>query len=112
MNTSISESSMTHQQVFTEWTSTLFSLDQERECREEEQEELSSETSRRSARKSQSNGSLRNSVALYSEQTNCLNFNGLLALEIQDNKFIINSFIISHSYFLYKFKVKQIIILA
>ncbi len=68
MNTSTWESSTTPQLVFMVWTSTLSSPDQEREYKEEEQELEFSETSKKSARKNPSNGSLRNSVALFSEE--------------------------------------------
>jgi hypothetical protein len=66
-NTSTWVSSMTPQLVFMVWTSTSYSLEPERESPEESQELESSVTSKRSARKSLSNGSLRSSEVLFSE---------------------------------------------
>lgn len=70
MNTSTWESSMTHPLVFTEWTSTSSSLELAREFKEERTREEPSETSKRSARKKPSNGSLRSSEVPYSEAAN------------------------------------------
>lgn len=67
MNISIWVSSMILPLVFMVWTFTLFLQDLEREYKEERPEMPRSETSKRSARKKQSNGSLRNSVALFYE---------------------------------------------
>ncbi len=68
MSTSISELSTTPQLVFMAWTSTLSSLELERESPEEEQEQASSETSKESTRKRLSNGSLNSWVVPSSEQ--------------------------------------------
>jgi hypothetical protein len=59
---------MTPPPVFTAWTSTWFSPELERESKEGRPEEESSEDSRELARKSQSNGSLRDLEVPFSEQ--------------------------------------------
>lgn len=68
MNTSTWELSMTPQLVSTVWISTLCWLDPAREYKEERTREAPLDNSKRSARKNQSNGLLRNSEVPYSER--------------------------------------------
>jgi hypothetical protein len=68
MNTSTWVSSMIPPLVFTEWTSTSYSQDQARESPEERSKAALSVNSRKSAKKTPSNGSSKSSVALSSEQ--------------------------------------------
>lgn len=69
MNTSTWVSSMTPQLVSTVWTSTSSSLELAREFKEESSRTASSETSKRSARRKPSNGSLKSSeVPCYEEE--------------------------------------------
>ena len=85
MNTSTWELSMTPQLVFTEWTSTSFLLELERELTEERHTEEDSATSKRSARRNLSNGSSRNLEALSFEHPtiSCIHF-----LILRDNLYI------------------------
>ena len=77
MSTSISVLSTTHPLVSTVWTSTLSLPDPARESPEEEREQALSEISKRSARKSRSNGSSRNSEALFYEKLSIVNNHSL-----------------------------------
>lgn len=63
-NTSIWESSMTPSQVFSAWTSMLYSRDLEAESDSEEDVRLESEPNTKSANKKLCNGSERNTTEL------------------------------------------------